>query len=100
MRDPLASNPWSEETMNRRLASAETAGLRRRGSDDEEEDLEGLSEFEEDEEFDDDDLDDDEDEEDGDEDYDEDYDDFDEEFDDDGEPRRGGGGRPRREWGE
>ena len=67
--------------------------------DDDEEGFGGLDDFEEDEEFDDDDLDEDELEEESLDDEDDlDYDDFDEEYDDDGEPRRGGGGRPRREW--
>ena len=81
-------------------ASDDAAELRGRRGDDEEDEFEGLSEFEEDEEFDDDDLDEDEDEEGPDEDEDEAYDDLDEDFDDDGEPRRGGPGRPRRDWSE
>lgn len=85
--------------MDPRWASDLGVALRGR-RDDEEEEFDGLNEFEEDEEFEDDDLDDDELEEESLDDEDEpDYDDFDEEYDDDGEPRRSGGpGRPRREW--
>ena len=74
-------------------ASAVAVELRGRRTDDaeEEDSLDGLNEFEEDDEFDDEDPDGVEEES---------YDDFDEDFDDDGEPKRGGGGRPRREWGE
>ena len=87
--------------MEPRWASSGAAGARGRRIDDDEDEVESLDDFEEDDEFDDDDGDDDEDaDEDLDEEYDEGYDDFDEEFDDDGgEPRRGGGpGRPRRDW--
>ncbi len=85
--------------MNRWGASVQSAELRGRRSDEEEDELGGLSDFEEDEEFDDDDADDEDAEgEDADDEDGPDYDDFDEDFDDDGEPRRGGGGRPRREW--
>ena len=97
MSDPV--NPVAEDTMNPWWASAGAAvALRGRRTDDDE-DLEGLTEFDEDEEFDDEDLEDGEldDEEGEDEDAEEGYDDLDEDFDDDGEPRRGGG-RPRREW--
>ncbi len=85
--------------MNPRWASNSEVALRGR-RDDEEDEFEGLDDFEEDEEFDDEDLDEDELEEESlDEDEDFDYDDFDEEYDDDGEPRRQGGGqRPRRDW--
>ena len=89
--------------MKPRWASAVEVASRGRRTDDaeEEESLDGLTEFEEDDEFDDEDLDDDEDADDAEDDDDEEsYDDFDEDFDDDGEPKRGGGGRPRREWGE
>ena len=88
--------PLLEETMTGWEAS-EIATLRRRGEGDDDEEL-GFSEFEEDDEFEDEELEEDELDEDADEDYDEDYDELDEEFDDDGEPRRQGGGRPRREW--
>ncbi|HWO88110.1 MAG TPA: hypothetical protein VNL98_03050 [Gemmatimonadales bacterium] len=72
----------------------------RRFIDDEEDEVGGLGDFEEDDEFEDE-LDEDElDDEDLDEDdYDEGYDDLDEDFDDEDIPRRGGG-RPRRDWGE
>lgn len=85
--------------MDPRVAPLSQYELRGRRDDDEDE-FEGLDEFEEDEEFDDEDLDEDELDEEGVEDEEElEYDDFDEEYDDDGEPRRGGGGqRPRREW--
>lgn len=83
------------------MASAEAADLRGRRGDDEEEDTEGLTEFEEDDEFEDGELDEEEDEADVDEEEEEGYDDLDEDFDDDGEPRRGGAGRPpRRDWSE
>ena len=73
----------------------------RRMDDDENDSFEGLDDFEEDEEFDDADLDDEEgDEESLEDDEEEGYDDLDEDFDDDGEPRRGGSGRPRRDWSE
>src|SRR5882672_2484147 len=97
----MARKPKVEEAMEPRRASPRGAESRSRRTDDDEtaEEVESLDDFEEDDEFEDDDLDDDEDaEEDAeDDDFDEGYDDFDEEFDDDGEPRRGGGGRPRRE---
>ena len=81
--------------------TASASDLRGRRSDDDEEGFEGLDDFEEDEEFDDADLDDDEEgEESLEDDEEEGYDDLDEDFDDDGEPRRGGGGRPRRDWSE
>jgi len=88
--------------MNRKDPSAGQSGMRGRRRDDEEPDEFGnVDEFEEDEEFEDEDLDEDEvDDEADDDDEEEGYDDLDEDFDDDGEPRRGGGGRPRREWGE
>lgn len=78
------------------------SGLRgRRMDEDENENSGGLDDFEEDEEFEDGDLDDEEGEEEAvDEDEEEGYDDFDDDFDDDGEPRRGGGGRPKRDWSE
>jgi hypothetical protein len=89
----------AEDTMKPWWASAAAVELRGRRTDDDEEDF-GADDFEEDDEFDDDDVDDDDLDEDESDEDDVDYDDFDEEFDDDGEPRRGGGGRPRREWGE
>jgi hypothetical protein len=84
--------------MDPRVAPGLESNLRGRRDEDEDE-FEGLDDFEEDEEFDDDELDEEELEEESLDEEDElDYDDFDEEYDDDGEPRRGGGGRPRREW--
>ncbi len=91
--------------MNRWWASGGATVVELRGrriDDDESDDFGGLDDFEEDDEFEEEGLDEDdlEGEDAEDEEYDEGYDDLDDDFDDDGEPRRGGGGRPRREWSE
>ncbi|MBI4543498.1 MAG: hypothetical protein HY705_10770 [Gemmatimonadetes bacterium] len=83
--------------MNRWRASELRATLRGRRGDDEDDEIGGLDDFEEDDEFEDEGLDDEEeDEEPGEDEEDDDFEDYDEEFDDDGVPRRGG--RPRRAW--
>jgi hypothetical protein len=90
--------------MNRWWASGGATGVELRGRriDDDEDDFGGLEDFEEDDEFEDENLDEEdlEGEDAEDEESEEGYDDLDDDFDDDGEPRRGGGGRPRREWSE
>jgi hypothetical protein len=94
-------NPLEELTMKGRGSSPSEMRGRRNDEDGESEGFGGLDDFEEDEEFDDADLDDEEGEEESlEDDEEEGYDDLDEDFDDDGEPRRGGGGRPRRDWSE
>jgi hypothetical protein len=88
--------------MNARRSSEGRGELRGRRHEDDEEGFDLDEDFEEDEEFDDeyDDEEDAEDEEASEEDDYDDFGDYDEEFEDgdDPGPRRGGGGRPRREW--